>query len=89
MEFDGLDGLGFRHCAVRIAANRIARLRGAEIERAVRDDAHRIKQLAAEKLHAHDALGGIDLEIFLKQEQIVGEPEIRAIVEQADQFGGE
>ena len=54
----------------------------------MRDDAHRIEQLAAEEFHAHDALGGIDLEIFLKQEQVVGEPEVGAVVEQADQFGG-
>jgi hypothetical protein len=52
----------------------------------VRDDAHRIEEFAPEEFHPHNALGGIDLEVFLKQEQVVGEPEVGAVVEQADEF---
>ena len=43
----------------------------------MRLDAHRVEQLAAEELEAHDALLGIVGQIFLQQEQVVGLPDRR------------
>ena len=43
----------------------------------MRDDAHRVQQLVAEKLEADDAALGIVRQILLKQEQIVGQPHAR------------
>ena len=54
----------------------------------MRDDAHRIEQLAAEKLHAHDAPGGIALHILLQQKQIVRLPVPRVLGEKRLQVGG-
>ena len=54
----------------------------------MRDDAHGIEELAAEKLHADDSAGWVDLEILLQQEQVVGKPQVGTVIQQADQFRG-
>ena len=48
--------------------------------------AHRIQKLAAEKLHAHDSLACVHLEVFLQQEQVIGEPQLRTLIQQPHQF---
>ena len=52
----------------------------------MRNHAHRIEELAAQKFHAHDALARVHLEVFLQQEQVVGQPEVRTLTQQAHQF---
>jgi hypothetical protein len=61
--------------------------RRAQVEAAVGDHAHRVEQLAAEELHAHDALGRVALDVFLQQEQVVGQPVLRFFIQQRFQVG--
>ncbi len=48
--------------------------------------AHRIEEIAAQKFHAHDTLTCVHLEVFLQQEQVIGEPQVRTVIQQAHQF---
>jgi hypothetical protein len=57
----------------------IAHGRRAQVEPAVRDHAHRIQELAAEELHAHDAARGVARHVFLQQEQVLGQPVLGAL----------
>ena len=76
-----------RHFPVRIELHfscfRVARRCRAEVELAVRNHAHGVQQLAAEELHAHDALGCVGVEVFLKQQQVVGKPVLRLFFQQS------
>src|SRR5439155_25523733 len=65
-----------------ISVFRVANRRRAEVEAPVRDHAHRIEQLAAEELHAHDALRRIGREVLLQHQEIVREPVLRLLLEE-------
>ena len=54
----------------------------------MRDDAHGIEEFAAEELHADDTFGGVDREVLLEEEQVVGEPNVGLIAEQTAGFIG-
>ena len=75
--------LGRQLARRRRRRRRVAHRRGAQIEPPVRDDAHRVEQLAAEKLEAGDAALGIVREILLEQEQVVGQPDVRDRVQRS------
>jgi len=88
IKFNRLGRFGRRRFALGTAAFGIAYLGRTQIEAAVRNDAHCIKQLSAEKLHSNDALGRIELEIFLQHEQIIRKPQIGLITQETDQIIG-
>ena len=53
----------------------IADRRRAQIEPPMRLHPHRIQELAAEELQPYNAGFGIVMEVFLQQEQVVGQPD--------------
>jgi hypothetical protein len=54
----------------------------------VRHDAHRVEQFASEKLHADDTAVRVDVEVFLKQEEVVGQPQVGTVAEETEQLVG-
>src|SRR6185503_9534733 len=57
----------FNFTGASFAAFRVAHRSGTEIEPPMRNDAHGVKELAAEKLHAYDAARGVGGKVFLEQ----------------------
>lgn len=89
IELDRLDGSGGGNVAVAgFAGGGIAGFRRTEVEGAVGNDAHGVEELAAEKLHADDAAGGIGGEVFLKEEEMIGLPDAGLGTEEGEEFGG-
>ena len=60
---------------------RVADRRRTQIEPAVGLDPHRVQQFAVEELEPDDALIRIVLEVLLQQEQVVGQPHLRVVVQ--------
>ena len=65
-----------------VSVVRIAHRRRTQVEPAVGDDPHGVEQLTAEKLQPDDAPVRIVRQVFLQQEQVVGQPDARVACKQ-------